>query len=109
MNTMARYILLAGLAFAVAAGCTTQEQHSRWTFVCPDGYDFTAVYARDGESVEVTAGDESFRLRRVRAASGARYAEGETEFWSKAAIARLQLLDGTMNPVIHENCQGDNS
>jgi uncharacterized membrane protein/membrane-bound inhibitor of C-type lysozyme len=47
---------------------------------------------RLASAIELVAGERQWRLPRVRAASGARYADGTSAFWSKGpANARLSL------------------
>jgi membrane-bound inhibitor of C-type lysozyme len=103
------WVLPVAVALTVLTGCMAKEQKNRWSYVCSDGYSFAATFARDGDSVIVDANDEQLKLKQVRAASGARYSDGDAEFWTKGIMARLQLLDENSEAVIYENCQGDNS
>ena len=102
-------VLPVAAALMVLTGCMAKEQENRWSYVCSDGYSFAATFARDGDSVMVDANEEQLKLNHVPAASGARYSDGDIEFWTKGIMARLQLLDENSEPVLYENCQGDNS
>jgi membrane-bound inhibitor of C-type lysozyme len=101
--------LVATFIVTALSGCMAAEQKNQWSFVCADDYQFAATYARDGNSVRVETADDEFQLDQVRSASGSRYSDGDTEFWTKGVMARLQLLDENAEPVVYENCQGDNS
>jgi membrane-bound inhibitor of C-type lysozyme len=103
------WVLPVAVALTVLTGCMAKEQENRWSYVCSDGYSFAATFSRDGDSVTVDANEEQLELDQVQAASGARYSDGDIEFWTKGVMARLQLLDENSEPVVYDNCQGDNS
>jgi len=107
-----RVSVLIAFYLSVSLGCTSAEQKNQWSYACPDGYQFTAIYARDGNSVlvepvKVEAGmendAESFKLELERSASGSRYSDGEIVLWSKGVEALIEV-DGE---ILHSDCQGD--
>ena len=61
---------------------------------CAAGKRFTAAYALGGGTVTVSAGGQTRKLPLARSASGARYAKGAAEIWSKGADARLSGFPG---------------
>jgi membrane-bound inhibitor of C-type lysozyme len=114
-------LLLLPLAMLALSGClTTAEMENRWAFSCQDGFEFTAVYARDGdhvvleyllESGEQAEQDQTMedqqqklKLKRSDAASGARYTNEGVVFWSKGSLAMIELNGEPW----HKDCQGDN-
>lgn len=72
------------------------------TFVyeCTDGFGFVARIA--GEQAWVFTPGQSVALRRVPAASGARYSNGQTVFWSKGPEALLETGEHA-----HRDCRND--
>lgn len=72
------------------AGCAAAEAPRPVTFACPG---LGAVSIRHGDRAEFRFAGRSLTLPRVLAASGVRYAEGETEFWEKGGEA-VFTLDG---------------
>ena len=94
------------LALCNLTGCiTSDEQENRWAYTCPDGYAFTATFARDGESVSFEDATQDSKLDKEQTASGARYGDGNIVFWSKGVMARVEIGED----VVHQDCQGDAS
>lgn len=88
---------LAVLAVALA-GCATvapmDSTDAPIRYGCKSGKRFTAAYALHGKTVVVSAGGATRTLKLARSASGARYASGEAEIWSKGADATLKGFPG---------------
>ena len=94
------------LGMLMLAGCiTSADQKNRWAFSCPDGYQFTAVYAPGGGSVVIEDGVGKLKLNRERSASGALYTDGTALFWSKGIMARVETGRAS-DTVVHQDCQG---
>ena len=72
------------------------------TFVyqCSDGFNFIARI--EGEGVWLFLPDETLRLPHVPSASGAKYSEGQTTFWSKDDEAFVQA-----NATTHRECKNN--
>ena len=97
-------LLVAAVFLLAITGCVTSaEQKNKWVYTCPDGYEFTAVFSQDNESVTLEDETQKLKLNIERSASGARYTDGTTVFWTKGVMARVELAEG----VLHEECQGD--
>ena len=79
------------------------DNDNRWAYQCPDGYEFQATFAHDGESVLIEHGGSEIQLQRVAAASGGKYSDGFTTVWAKGAGAQMQYQD----ELAHSNCSGD--
>jgi len=95
--------LIATLTSFTLAGCiSSAEQKDRWTFTCPDGYEFVAVYSVDGTSVTLEDESRKLNLDIEQSASGARYTNGTAVFWSKGVMARVDYGEG----LLHQDCQG---
>lgn len=96
--------LTAALMLFTVAGCiSSAEQKDRWSFTCPDGYEFEAVFSVDGTSVTLEDESQKLDLDREQSASGARYTNGTAVFWSKGVMARVDYGEG----LLHQDCQGD--
>jgi membrane-bound inhibitor of C-type lysozyme len=89
--------------FAITACVTSAEQKNKWLYACPDGYEFTAVFSQDSESVTLEDETQKLKLNIERSASGARYTDGTAVFWNKGVMAQVELAEG----VLHEECQGN--
>jgi membrane-bound inhibitor of C-type lysozyme len=99
-------LLITVFALFAVAGCiSSADQKNKWAFTCPDGYKFTAVFSRGGESVTLEDESQKLKLDIERSASGARYTDGTTIFWNKGVMARIESGEG----VIHQDCQGDSN
>jgi membrane-bound inhibitor of C-type lysozyme len=91
-------VVLTGLA-----GCiTTADAENRWGYVCTDGYEFTATYARNDKSVVLKDANQEFKLKSLEPASGGRYSDGSMDLWTKGALAFIKI-DGEM---LHPDCTG---
>lgn len=80
------------------AGCATvapmDSTDAPIRYGCKAGKRFTAAYALHGRRAVVTAGGATRTLKLARSASGARYASGQAEIWSKGASASLKGFPG---------------
>jgi membrane-bound inhibitor of C-type lysozyme len=95
----------AVLLFAITGCVTSAEQKNKWVYTCPDGYEFTAVFSQDSESVTLEDETQKLKLKIEPSASGARYTDGTAVFWNKGVMARVELAEG----VLHEECQGNSN
>ncbi|MBC7166563.1 MliC family protein [Phenylobacterium sp.] len=64
------------------------------TYACRDGKRFVAAYALSGEHAVVSAGGRSYRLPHVPSASGARFAGGGVDLFTKGVEATLDGAAG---------------
>ena len=95
---MRRALALLAVLALTAAGCATvvpmDSTDAPIRYSCKAGKRFTAAYALHGKKVVVTAGGETRTLKLARSASGARYAAGAREIWSKGPEATLKGFPG---------------
>jgi membrane-bound inhibitor of C-type lysozyme len=106
--SMRRHVAFSASVFVLCnlTGCiTSDEQENRWAYTCPDGYAFTATFARDSESVSFENATQKSKLDKEQTASGARYGDGNIVFWNKGVMARVEIGED----VVHQDCQGDGS
>lgn len=94
-----RFLSLAALLTLMACAATpppstppsvglTRNTRAVLTYGCADGTTLITAYLVSPDAVEITLADGAKRtLPNVIAASGARYAAGGTEFWSKGESA----------------------
>ena len=94
-------VSLAVLATTLA-GCATvapmDSTDAPIRYSCKAGKRFTAAYALHGKRVVVTAGGATKTLNLARSASGARYAAGDAEIWSKGPDAMGVAADVVEHP-----------
>lgn len=91
----------AALLLLLLTGCATAEAPRPVIFTCPGLGDVAIVH---GDRAEFRFAGRSLTLPRAMAASGVRYAEGDTEFWEKGGEA-VFTLDGKRI----ETCRHDSS
>ena len=84
------------IAFLMIAACAS----SRATYVCSDGNRFRVTITHNGEKAVLWLGERPLELPRVRSASGAKYSDGETTFWSKGN----QAIIATNDKISHKDC-----
>ena len=113
MNTFARAAGAVVLLGAGLAGCSTvgpgvppasfgggtslapeDATDAPMTYACRDGKRFVAAYALSGEHAVVSAGGRSYRLPHVPSASGARFAGGGVDLFTKGVEATLDGAAG---------------
>ena len=93
-------VLVASLG--VLAACTKPAVY-RHSYTCPDGYAFEVRYSDQSDAGDVAIlADEAGELRLARspAASGERYTNESTVFWSKGKEA--MIMRG--GKVVHDGC-----
>jgi membrane-bound inhibitor of C-type lysozyme len=85
--------LLALAAFAALAACgTTQSASGRTDWSCDGGAAFSVRFS--GETAEVFAGGQLYRLPASVSGSGARYSGNGVEFWEHQGTATLNGARG---------------
>lgn len=89
-------VLIPGLA---ACGSTPEQPSQRW--ICSDGTAAQTRYGDAADTLTLSLGDETLILERARSASGARYSNGRTVFWSKGREAFIER-DGE---IVHRECR----
>lgn len=91
-----RLILGSVLAAGLGACAASEEELNREVaFRCQGGEQFVAVFEPDLDSVVISMQRERIRLPQLQAASGARYGDGGTTFWSKGDEALLERPGAT--------------
>lgn len=95
---MRRVTIVLAVVSATLAGCATvapmDATDAPVRYSCKGGKRFTAAYALNGKRAVVSAGGETRTLKLARSASGARYAAGQAEIWSKGDAAALKGFPG---------------
>ncbi len=84
--------LLPACASRIAArdtGAGAPGAPATFVYECPDGFSFVARV--EGDTARVFLADRALALPGVRAASGAKYADGSATFWSKGDEALLEI------------------
>jgi membrane-bound inhibitor of C-type lysozyme len=93
-----RVLLCLSVLAVTLAGCATvapmDATDAPIRYGCKAGRSFTAAYALRGKQVVVKAGGATRTLKLARSASGARYADGAAEIWSKGPDAMLHGFPG---------------
>jgi membrane-bound inhibitor of C-type lysozyme len=101
MVTDAR-LMICLIAALVLVACTKPATR-KYAYSCPDGYEFTIAYSDQGDAGDVAAFEDTsgtLLLPRTPAASGERYSNDSTVFWSKGDEAMIEK-SGAMQ---HQNC-----
>jgi membrane-bound inhibitor of C-type lysozyme len=79
----------------VLAGCAAAASRAGpFTYACAEGKSFTAAFNAAGDAVTIAAGGDSRTLPQVVSASGARFSDGATQYWSKGREATLEGFPG---------------
>lgn len=92
--------LILGLAAAGLSACaappapTAGQEPPPATYACDGGKGFTVTFHHNADLAEIAAGGATRTLPHAMSASGARYAEGEFEYWSKGREAMLNGFPG---------------
>ncbi len=79
----------AALALALTAGATHAAADTAVAYRCANGTLVIADFGVENGRVLLTIGKHRVMLAAVRAASGAKYTNGKTTFWTKGSSARL--------------------
>jgi membrane-bound inhibitor of C-type lysozyme len=82
--------LLLGIGACAGGDPDDRSLNREVAFQCPGDRQFVAVFEPDLDSVVISLRGERTRLPHVPAASGARYSDGSTTFWSKDDEALLE-------------------
>lgn len=101
-QTALRSGCLVLLAMLLVASCSVPSQR-KYRYSCPDGYEFTIRYRGSNHPGDIALLEDAAgytKLPRVPAASGARYSNGVTTYWSKGEEA--MILRG--GEVAHGGC-----
>ncbi len=88
--------LLVLAALLALAGCSTiggADVGDRMDWRCDGRAAFSARIKTSGQA-EIFAGGQVYRLPHVEAASGARYSNGEVEYWERGGGATLHGAAG---------------
>jgi membrane-bound inhibitor of C-type lysozyme len=94
-------MVFAPLLMPSLVACSSIPRQTSQNWVCSDGTEFQTSFDSAGDTLALSFGDEALILKRVRAASGAKYSNGRTTFWSKAEEAFIEL-DGQ---IVHRECR----
>lgn len=93
-----RLVLALTCAGLTLGACATVEPGPSTTtpvaYACRGGRTFTATYPARGDQAIVSAGGVTKALPLARSASGARYAKGPFQIWSKGDDASLDGFPG---------------
>ena len=94
---MRRVMFAIGAALALAGCASTAPMDATaapQAYACAGGRTFTAAYDLAGDKATVRVGERSYSLPHVRSASGAKYARGGVELFSKGDSAMLTGVPG---------------
>ena len=100
------FLVASLITSLMLSACITHSDARRvYRYTCSDGYEFTADFSRDEESVLFIDADREIKLRQIQAASGTRYTDGEEFVLVTKGLMAFIRLEGE---VIHADCVGDN-
>lgn len=88
MSSSRLYSLIPLVGMLQATSVFAAQAEEGTLYSCPDGFSFIATPA--GESLLLVTPEGKARLPQVKGASGARYGNEQTEFWSKGDQASLR-------------------
>lgn len=92
MMVLTFIMVLAGNLQVVAQKTGKGEDGSRrLTYQGDGGYTFVVEFLPSADSVLLIMAEKTLRLTQVPAASGAKYSDGRTVFWSKGEEAFLEV------------------
>jgi membrane-bound inhibitor of C-type lysozyme len=94
-------VVFASLALSALAACSSIPQQTSQNWICSDGTEFQTSVDSTGNTLALSFGDEALILEHVRSASGAKYSNGRTIFWSKGEEAFVER-DGR---IVHRECR----
>lgn len=96
-------VLLVGCASAPAPPppVPAQGEFSNFSYACDGGRRFEVIFDKRTDLMTIIAGGINKTLPHAMSASGARYADGDFEYWSKGPEAMLNGFPG--GP--YENCK----
>ena len=70
---------------------TTKVKANRLIYHCTDGYSFIVEFLPQGDSILLILPEKTLTLLSAPAASGAKYTDGRTTFWTKGGEAFLEV------------------
>jgi membrane-bound inhibitor of C-type lysozyme len=73
-------------------------------YKCPDGTRLDVLIAPGGDKVKLELGGFLYELGSMRSASGAKFSDGTTSYWSKGRDARIERS----GKVLHRDCKTSN-
>jgi len=79
-------IALIALSSILVLTACTKPRAKAWAYNCPDGYTFTITYSNPDNVGDIAIFEDASgttKLPRAVSASGAKYSNGATIFWSK--------------------------
>lgn len=95
MRRLALILIVTAMALsACVTGAPGPSITTPVTYACAKGKRFTATYPPRGTRAIVSAGGVTKSLPLARSASGARYAKGGFQIWSKGDTAALDGFPG---------------
>jgi membrane-bound inhibitor of C-type lysozyme len=109
-------VRLTAIATALAAvavnGCSqlapsassAQPGSKRIEYRCPNGTRFNVLVAPGGGKAKLELGGILYELGSVGSASGAKFSDGTTSYWSKGRDARIERS----GKVLHRDCKTSN-
>jgi membrane-bound inhibitor of C-type lysozyme len=72
----------------------------RFEYKCADGTRFDVLMYPAGDQVKLELGGVMYELKQVRTASGAKFSDGTTSYWSKGRDATIERG----GKVMHRDC-----
>ena len=76
----------------------------QFEYKCPDGTRFDVLVAPSGDKVKLELGGILYELKQVRSASGAKFSDGTTSYWSQGRDATIERS----GKVVHRDCTSSN-
>lgn len=73
----------------------------QFEYKCTDGTRFDVLMAPTGDKVKLELGGVLYELKQVRSASGAKFSDGTTSYWSKGRDATIERG----GKVVHRDCK----
>jgi membrane-bound inhibitor of C-type lysozyme len=105
MRFVVRAIPLATLAAAACgqmSGPASIPPGSRhFAYQCTDGTRFGVLMGPAGDQAKLELGGVVYELKQIRSASGAKFSDGTTIFWSKGREATIERG----GKVVHRDCK----
>jgi membrane-bound inhibitor of C-type lysozyme len=75
----------------------------QFEYKCADGTRFDVLLAPSGDRAKLELGGVLYDLKQVRTASGAKFSDGTTSYWSKGRDATIERS----GRVLHRDCRTD--
>ena len=95
--------LIALSSILVLTACP-KPRAKAWAYSCPDGYTFTITYSNPDNVGDIAIFEDAsgtMKLPRAVSASGAKYSNGATIFWSKGEEAMVTVASDEQ----HKGCR----